>query len=112
MMMYKIFEELELKVIDWGHIKGILGDTVGGHNLKERKLKQMGKFEEEAVEMCDAIASGDIDKVRDELGDVLVTLAIQANLWGLDLAECLDEAYDKISVRTGRMVDGVFVKDE
>jgi len=41
-----------------------------------------------------------------------VTLTIQANLWGLSLTECLEEAYNKINVRTGRMVDGVFVKDE
>ena len=110
--MYNIFEELEEKVIDWAHIKGILGDLSGGHDLRERKLKQLGKFEEEATELADEVYSGNLDKVRDELGDVLVTLTIQANLWGLSLTECLDEAYNKIAVRTGRMVDGVFVKDE
>jgi len=110
--MYNIFEELEEKVIDWAHIKGILGDLVGGHDLRERKLKQLGKFEEESVEFIEAVYSKDIDKVRDELGDVLVTLTVQANLWGLSLTECMDEAYNKIAVRTGRMVDGVFVKDE
>jgi NTP pyrophosphatase (non-canonical NTP hydrolase) len=110
--MYNIFEELEEKVIDWAHIKGILGDLVGDHDLRERKLKQLGKFEEESVEFMEAVYSKDIDKVRDELGDVLVTLTVQANLWGLSLTECMDEAYNKIAVRTGRMVDGVFVKDE
>ena len=62
--------------------------------------------------MVKEIHEGDVDRVRDEMGDVLVTLAIQANLWGLSLTECLEEAYNKINVRTGRMVDGVFVKDE
>jgi len=112
MMMYKIFEEIELKVIDWGHIKGILGDLHTDADRHKRIQKQLSKFEEESVEMIDAISSGDVDKIRDEMGDVLVTLVIQSNLWGLDLTDCLDEAYNKISVRTGRMVDGVFVKDE
>jgi len=110
--MYNIFEELEEKVVNWAYVKGILGHTEDGPELKERKMKQLGKFEEESVEFMDAVHSGDVDDIRDELGDVLVTLVIQANLWGLNLTECLDEAYNKISVRTGRMVDGVFVKDE
>ncbi len=109
--MYNIFEELEEKVIDWAHIKGILGDTVSDSELEGRKLRQLGKFEEESVEFMEAVYSTNVDNVRDELGDVLVTLTVQANLWGLSLTECLDEAYNKISVRTGRMVDGVFVKD-
>jgi NTP pyrophosphatase (non-canonical NTP hydrolase) len=62
--------------------------------------------------MISEVHGGDVDRVRDEMGDVLVTLAIQANLWGLSLTECLDEAYNKINVRTGHMIDGVFVKDE
>ena len=112
MKMYKIFEEIELKVIDWGHIKGILGNLNTDADRHQRIQKQLSKFEEESVEMINAISSGDVDKIRDEMGDVLVTLVIQSNLWGLDLTDCLDEAYNKISVRTGRMVDGVFVKDE
>ena len=78
----------------------------------ERRSKQLLKFSEESQEMVKEIHEGDVDRVRDEMGDVLVTLAIQANLWGLSLTECLEEAYNKINVRTGRMVDGVFVKDE
>jgi len=112
MRMHKIFEEIELKVIDWGHIKGILGDLHTDADKQARIQKQLEKFKEESLEMLEAIHSKDINKIRDEMGDVLVTLVIQSNLWGLDLAECLDEAYNKIAVRTGRMVDGVFVKDE
>jgi phosphoribosyl-ATP pyrophosphohydrolase len=110
--MYNIFEELEEKVINWAHVKGILGGAISDDDTLKCKMNQLGKFEEESVEFIDAVYSGDVDMVRDELGDVLVTLSIQANLWGLTLTECLDEAYNKISVRTGRMVDGVFVKDE
>jgi len=37
---------------------------------------------------------------------------MQARLWNTNLYECLDEAYEVISKRTGRMVDGIFVKDK
>ena len=110
--MYLIFEELENNVIDWGNRKGILGDIFEHKDLVERREKQLLKFSEESEEMIDEVHGGDVDRVRDEMGDVLVTLAIQANLWGLSLTECLDEAYNKINVRTGHMIDGVFVKDE
>ena len=31
---------------------------------------------------------------------------------GISLDECLDVAYDDIKDRKGKMVDGIFVKDE
>jgi hypothetical protein len=31
---------------------------------------------------------------------------------GTTIEECIDEAYDVISKRTGKMVNGTFVKDE
>jgi|TARA_R110000787_G_scaffold16601_3_gene50101 NTP pyrophosphatase (non-canonical NTP hydrolase) len=110
--MYMIFEELENNVVDWGIRKGILGDLELDSEIDTRKKKQLLKFEEEAGEMVEAVLENNVDRVRDEMGDVLVTLTIQANLWGLSLTECLDEAYNKINVRTGHMIDGVFVKDE
>lgn len=110
--MYKIFEELENEVVDWGFRKGILTDIYSNADLTLRKEKQILKFSEEHDELLEEVLNGNVDTVRDEMGDVLVTLAIQANLWGLSLTECLDEAYNKINVRTGHMIDGVFVKDE
>jgi NTP pyrophosphatase (non-canonical NTP hydrolase) len=110
--MYQMFEDYEIKVIDWANAKGILGGLDDAEDIYTRVHKQLGKFEEESMEMIEAIDNRDLDKVRDEMGDVIVTLVIQANLWGLSLTECLEEAYNKINVRSGRMIDGVFVKDE
>lgn len=107
-----ILEELEASVIDWADRKGILSDSTNASDVSARREKQILKFSEEHDELLEEVLHGDVDTVRDELGDVLVTLCIQANLWGLSLGECLDEAFNKINVRTGRMVDGVFVKDE
>jgi NTP pyrophosphatase (non-canonical NTP hydrolase) len=48
----------------------------------------------------------------DALGDILVTIIIQAEMQGLKLEECLESAYNVISKRTGKMINGTFVKDK
>ncbi|MDB4588432.1 nucleotide pyrophosphohydrolase [bacterium] len=108
-MSFEIMEDLENKVIDWGYDKGILHS---GEATKERKLKQFSKTEEEVAELLDAILAEDKGEAVDAIGDILVTLIMQAKLWNTNLYECLDEAYEVISKRTGRMVDGIFVKDK
>ena len=45
------------------------------------------------------------------MGDIMVTLIIQAKMQGVTLEECLNSAYKIISNKTGRMIDGQFVKD-
>lgn len=106
---YEIFEDLESKVIDWGWSKGILTDAPPS---TERKLKQFSKTEEEVLELFDAIKAEDREEAMDAIGDILVTLIMQAKLWNTNLYDCLNQAYEVISTRTGRMVDGIFVKDE
>jgi hypothetical protein len=49
--------------------------------------------------------------IRDDIGDVLVTLIILAAQHDLELGECLQVAYDEIKDRKGVMLDGVFIKD-
>jgi len=96
-------DELENKVILWGHEKGILPNG--------QASKQFSKTLEEVSELCSAIESNDHDEVVDAIGDIVVTLVMQAHIWGVDLKACLDAAYGVISKRTGKMVNGVFVKD-
>jgi hypothetical protein len=40
-----------------------------------------------------------------------VTIIIQAKMQNMSLVECLEGAYNIIAKRTGKMVDGQFVKD-
>jgi NTP pyrophosphatase (non-canonical NTP hydrolase) len=98
------FEELNSKVLLWAKNKGILE--------KATPAKQADKTLEEVHELIDAIEQGDKPEVIDALGDILVTIIIQAKMQGLDLLDCLESAYDVISKRTGKMVDGQFVKDK
>ncbi len=96
-------DELEHKVLLWGYDKGILPNG--------QASKQFSKTLEEVSELCSAIESQDDEEVIDAIGDIVVTLIMQANIWGIDLKTCLGSAYDVIAKRTGTMVNGVFVKD-
>lgn len=99
----KNYQELEMLVERWAKDKGILS--------KATPMAQAQKTLEEVEELIDAIAKEDRDEVVDALGDILVTIIIQAKMQGLSLESCLESAYNVISKRTGVMRDGQFVKD-
>jgi hypothetical protein len=42
---------------------------------------------------------------------MVVVLTNLAELLGLNIEECVESAYDVISKRTGKMINGTFVKD-
>ena len=69
------------------------------------------KLMEEAGEVGRALLKDDIDEVVDGIGDMVVVLTNLAELCGVPIEECIQEAYDVISKRTGKMVNGTFVKD-
>jgi NTP pyrophosphatase (non-canonical NTP hydrolase) len=94
---------LEMKVSEWGFQKGILPNP--------DPMAQYGKTKEEVLELFEAIKDEDLYEVKDAIGDIMVTLIMQTYAWDLTLEECLQQAYETISQRTGKMVDGVFVKD-
>ena len=69
------------------------------------------KLMEEAGEVGRALLKDDIDEVVDGIGDMVVVLTNLAELCGVSIEECIQEAYDVISKRKGKMVNGTFVKD-
>ncbi len=102
--MVSRYRKLEALVEDWAEEKGILSKgTPTGQALKTL---------EECNELMDAIDKEDRDETIDALGDVLVTLIIQAKMQKIDLLDCLQSAYNVISKRTGVVKDGMFVKDK
>ena len=70
------------------------------------------KLVEEVGEICRAVLKDDIDEVIDGIGDAVVVLTNLAELHDVSIEECIASAYDVISKRTGKMVNGTFVKDE
>lgn len=96
-------KDLIFAVEEWAEAKGILAAA--------SPMAQMIKTQEEVNELMKAVLTNDSEEIIDGLGDVMVTLIIQAKMQGLDLSDCLGTAYEVISKRTGKMVDGTFVKD-
>ncbi|GIN71275.1 hypothetical protein J14TS2_17500 [Bacillus sp. J14TS2] len=78
---------------------------------KADPAKQMLKVTEEIGEVAASLARGDRAKLKDDIGDSVVTLIILAQQNDLELVDCLETAYQEIRVRKGKMIDGVFVKD-
>ena len=113
------YQELEAKVLEWAKDKGIL-DKATPMAQANKTLEELGELHEalyyQSVGDEKYINSKDVEvntkeEIIDALGDILVTIIIGAELQGLKLENCLESAYNVISKRTGKMVDGVFVKD-
>jgi len=71
---------------------------------------QFAKLIQEAGELSDNICKG--KDIRDDVGDMMVVLINIAERNGYSITECLEVAYTDIKDRKGRMVDGVFVKEQ
>tara|TARA_B100001142_G_scaffold245041_1_gene244419 strand:+ start:683 stop:1549 length:867 start_codon:yes stop_codon:yes gene_type:complete len=85
---------------------------------KERGLYDKGnattqyvKLQEEAGELAKALLKNDQPEVIDAIGDMVVVLTNLAYMRGVNIENCISSAYDVISKRTGKMVNGTFVKD-
>lgn len=98
------FEQLKENVVQWADDKGLLD--------YENAPRQMLKVVEELGELCGSIAKGKRNEELDAFGDLLVTIVILAEQRQIDLVSALKEAYGVIKNRTGKTVNGVFVKDE
>jgi len=73
--------------------------------------KQMLKLFEELGELAEGMAKDKPEQITDSIGDVYVVLTILSLQLGINIEDCIAEAYDEIKDRRGRMVDGVFVKE-
>ena len=94
---------MESLILNWARDRNILRNgTVEG---------QLIKLHEEVAELEEAIAKKDNKEIADAIGDIQVVLTILAYLNGMSAYNCMIEAYGVIAQRTGKMVDGVFVKD-
>ena len=90
-------------VVEWARLKGILDNGT--------REGQAWKTIEEANELLKAVQEDNQAEVIDAIGDVFVTIIIQAHMNGLKVEDCLRTAYGVIAKRSGRMEGGVFVKD-
>lgn len=75
--------------------------------------KQILKLGEEFGELCQAIAKNRKKAaVKDAIGDMYIALTNLSLQLNIDIEECIEMAYDEIKDRKGKMINGVFVKEE
>ena len=72
---------------------------------------QYVKLMEEAGELAKALLKKDRPEIIDAIGDMVVVLTNLAHQEGFDIESCIDSAYNVINKRTGKMINGTFVKD-
>jgi NTP pyrophosphatase (non-canonical NTP hydrolase) len=73
---------------------------------------QLIKLMEEMGELSVSVLKQKDDEFKDAIGDCVVVLTNLAKLKGFDIEDCINAAYEVIAKRTGKMVNGTFVKDK
>jgi NTP pyrophosphatase (non-canonical NTP hydrolase) len=91
------------KIRDWAEYRGIYAEG----DPKTQYIKLM----EEAGELGRAILKQNKGEQMDAIGDMVVVLTNLAELLDMPIEECVESAWEVISKRTGKMVNGTFVKD-
>ena len=69
------------------------------------------KLMEESGELAEALLKNDKAEIKDAIGDMIVVLTSIAKFEDMFIEDCIKSAYDVIAKRTGKMVNGTFVKD-
>tara|TARA_R110002012_G_scaffold67404_2_gene175712 strand:+ start:198 stop:554 length:357 start_codon:yes stop_codon:yes gene_type:complete len=89
------------KVKSWHRDRNL----INGSTDKDQTLK----LAQELGELSDNVCKG--QDIRDDIGDMLVVMINIAERNDLTISECLQQAWNDIKDRKGRMVDGIFVKE-
>ena len=92
------------RIREWAQDRGLY-DEGNAHT-------QYVKLQEEAGELAKALLKKDKPEIIDAIGDMVVVLTNLSHMQGVTIEECIDSAYKVISKRTGKMINGTFVKDE
>lgn len=97
-----MFERVETLVQLWHRDRNLIAGSTDE--------AQFTKLQEEVEELHVSIGKG--TSPIDDIGDIMVVLINIAERNGLSLTECLEHAYDEIKFRRGKMMGGVFVKED
>ena len=91
------------EILEWAEPKGLLNPQIAP--------QQFMKLVEEVGELSNAMLNRNEAEQIDALGDIQVVLIILAEQLGFDLDTCLQCAYNEIKNRTGKTLNGTFLKD-
>ena len=98
------YADYEMRIIQWAEARKIIPNSTPATQL----LKCMS----ELGELADATIKGDVDGIKDGVGDVMVCLINYCALQDINLVACMSNAYEEIKDRKGTLLpSGVFVKE-
>jgi phosphoribosyl-ATP pyrophosphohydrolase len=92
------------EIRNWANVRGIV--------KKGNDKVQYVKLMEEAGELAQALLKDNDNEIKDAIGDMVVVLTNLASLRGFKIEDCINYAYKEIANRTGKMINGTFVKDK
>ena len=95
-------ELLVKKVIKWHRDRNL----IKGSTDKDQVLK----LAQELGELSDSVCKG--EDIKDDIGDMLVVMINICERNNVTILDCLTTAHNDIKHRKGRMVDGIFVKED
>ena len=99
MSLFKEFEPIR----EWAKVRNI---------HKASAEKQFLKLLEEVGELSMALQKNNRGELIDAIGDCVVVLTNLAMIKGVCIENCINSAFEEIKDRKGKMIDGVFVKED
>ncbi len=87
----------------WANDRGIYDK--GDSNTQYIKLM------EEVGELAQGLLKRNDVEIYDAIGDMIVVLTNLAHMEGVKIEDCIQDAYDEIADRKGKMINGTFVKE-
>lgn len=94
--------ELIKRTIKWGESHGINNPWTQASKVTEEWGETVSEMNHDRYG----------DAFEDGIGDVLVSLIIFAHINGKDVSACLEKALSEVESRSGRTLNGNFLKDE
>lgn len=92
------------KIRKWANDKGIISKG----DIKTQTVKCI----EEVGELSKAILHNDKKEIIDAIGDIVIVLTSLAEMNGTSIEHCINEAYNVIKERKGKMINNNFVKEK
>lgn len=92
---------LEQRIVEWHKARNLIEGS-SDHQQFEKLLEEVEELRLNIMNSQD---------ISDDVGDIIVVLINLCARNGLTLTDCMNVAYNDIKYRTGKMVDGIFVKD-
>lgn len=109
----RILTNEEVSKLSMTDLISYIDKWVHDRNLHTAEPKsQFVKVVEELGELAGGLARGNEEVIKDSVGDIIVTLVSTCATLGIDITDCTQGAYNEIKHRKGKLIDGVFIKEE